>query len=187
MSLVIQPSVNYHGNTRKHEELHPKSVPMVGNIKSSLIRKMSWVPQYKLGIWDQITRKEVSNLRPVNQIQACFWANLNSQLILKANMVSNDLHGWEITQTGSRCTKSLQTEMACWPTTTHTHVTKLKKAVMGPSRGITGMELPFPSLYAPCYLLPRFKKPKQCAWGIMKPDHQHTLERAAAWPQGTIY
>lgn len=77
--------------------------------------------------------------------------------------------------------------MACWPTTMHTHVTKLKKAVMGPSRGIIGMELPFPSLYAPCYLLPKFKKPKQSAWGIMKPDHQDTLEGAAAWPQGIIY
>lgn len=102
MRLLIQCSVNYHGKTCMHEKLHPKFIPMVSNIKSSLVRKMSRVPQYKMGIWDQIIRKEVSNLLPVNQTQAFFWAYLNSQIILKANMVFNILYGWEMTQTGSR-------------------------------------------------------------------------------------
>ena len=146
MRLLIQCSVNYHGKTCMHEKLHPKSIPMVSNIKSSLVRKMSLVPQYKMGIWDQIIRKEVSNLLPVNQTQAFFWAYLNSQIILKANMVSNILYGWEMTQTGSRLATSLSTEMACWHTTMCTQVTTLKKAGMGPSPGITGMGLPFPSL-----------------------------------------
>ena len=146
MRVLIQSSVNYHGKTCMHEKLHPKSIPMLGNIRSSLVRKMSWVPQYKMRIWDQIIRKEVSNLLPVNETQAFFWAYLNSQIKPKANMVSNILYGWEMTQTGSRLATLLSTEMACWHTMVHTQATTLKKAGMGPSPGIIGMEIPFPSL-----------------------------------------
>lgn len=62
--------------------------------------------------------------------------------------------------------------MACWPTTVHTQIIKLKKAEMGTSPGITGMELPFPSPYAPHYLLPKWKYKHSC------------LRNDEAWPSG---
>lgn len=67
----------------------------------------------------------------------------------------------------------------------HTHITKLKKAGIEPSPGIIRMELPFLRPYAPHYLLPKLKS-KQSAQGMMKPDHQATLERATARPWGII-
>lgn len=49
------------------------------------------MPQQKMGLWDQITRKKVSNLQPVNQTQASYEAHPNLQIIPKANMTSNDV------------------------------------------------------------------------------------------------
>lgn len=68
----------------------------------------------------------------------------------------------------------------------HTQITKLKKAGMGPAPGMTGMELPFPSSYTPCFLLPKLKS-KQSTWAMIKPDHHATLEGATAEPGGIIY
>lgn len=131
-----------------HEKLHPKPIPMVGNnIKSSLVRKMSWVPQYKMGIWDQIIRKELSNLLPVNQTQAFFLEHI---LIPKLHSIQYGLQyfvwmrndpDWEQTRYITLNRNGLLTHH-----TMCTQVTTLKKAGMGPSPGIFGMELPFPSL-----------------------------------------